>query len=191
MSADEGKLRMSTNARENGPVSAHETVTHALSQVHLTGGGNRYISFSLGKEEYAIPLLDVREVIAVPETTPVPFTPPHFMGIMNLRGQVISVIDLRTKLGIKPVAGPETAVIICDIGNTCLGVLVDSINSVVSPDEGQLSSKPEIESQKSTDYISAVYRKTDRLVLIIDLKKALNGEDRKAISTAATPKKAA
>ena len=103
---------------------------------------------------------------------------------MNLRGQVISVIDLRTKLGIKPVSGPENAVIICDIGVTSLGILVDSINSVVSPEPGELAPKPEIESQRSTGYISAVYKKSDRLVLIIDLKKALSGEDRKAISTA-------
>lgn len=172
---------------------AEQTQAHAASQVNLGGGGSRYISFSLGPEEYAIPLLDVREVIAVPETTPVPFTPPHFLGIMNLRGQVISVIDLRSKLGIKPVTSAENAVIICDIGTTCLGVLVDSINSVVSPDEGQLSPKPEIESQKSTEYIHSIYRKSDRLVLIIDLKRALTGEDRKAISagSATAPRKAA
>ena len=63
--------------------------------------GQRYLSFSLGSEDYAIPLLSVKEVIAVPEITPIPFTPSHFLGIMNLRGQVISIIDLRSKLGIK------------------------------------------------------------------------------------------
>jgi len=171
----------------NGTQKPENGQDQRFSQVNLAGGGNRYISFSLGSEEYAIPLLDVREVIAVPETTPVPFTPAHFLGIMNLRGQVISVIDLRTKFGIKPAASPENAVIICDIGSTCLGVLVDSINSVVSPDDGELSGKPEIESSKSTEYIQLVYRKGDRLVLIIDLKKALSGEDRKAISSGAAP----
>ncbi len=77
---------------------------------------NRFLCFSLGNEHYAIPLLTVKEVIAPPETTPVPQTPAYFKGIMNLRGQVISVIDLRTKLGIKPLQSAENAVIICDSG---------------------------------------------------------------------------
>ena len=63
------------------------------------GPGDRYLSFNLGVEEYAVPLLAVREVIAMPEYTPVPYTPPYFLGIMNLRGQVISIMDLRQKLG--------------------------------------------------------------------------------------------
>jgi len=175
---------MNTNSPNSNASDPGQIDNHTIHQLGKGGDNNRYISFSLGSEEYAIPLLDVREVIAVPDTTPVPFTPSHFLGIMNLRGQVISVIDLRTKLAIKPSPSAETAVIICDIGNTCLGVLVDSINSVISPDEDQLSQKPEIESQKSTEYISAIYKKSDRLVLIIDLKKALSSEDRKAIQSA-------
>jgi purine-binding chemotaxis protein CheW len=141
----------------------------------------RYISFSLGKEEFAIPLLDVREVIALPEFTHVPFTPNHFLGIMNLRGQVISVIDLRIKLGIKPDPGPEAAVIICDFGGLSLGVLVDAINSVVTPQRDELSDKPEIESKVGTEYISAVYRRNEKLILILDIAKALTGEDRETL----------
>ena len=72
----------------------------------------RFLCFSLGVEEYAIPLLEVREVIAMPEYTPVPYTPPYFLGIMNLRGQVISVMDLRQKLGVTARGDAETTVII-------------------------------------------------------------------------------
>ena len=83
-------------------------------------GGERFLCFSLGAEEYAIPLLVVREVIAMPEYTPVPYTPPYFLGIMNLRGQVISVMDLRQKLGLKPRSDAETTVIICDLNGISL-----------------------------------------------------------------------
>jgi purine-binding chemotaxis protein CheW len=68
---------------------------------------SRYLSFNVGKEQYAIPLLTVREVIGMPEITPVPFTPNYFLGIMNLRGQIISVVDLRLKLGLG--AGKNTS----------------------------------------------------------------------------------
>lgn len=151
-------------------------------RVEITDKGARYLSFSLGAEQYAIPLLSVKEVIAVPEITPIPFTPPHFLGIMNLRGQVISVIDLRQKLGIKTKAGAETSIIICDLGVTSLGVVVDSIDSVLSPDPSEVSEKPEIQSSKNTEYITAVYRKENRLILFLDIAKSLSFEDHKAMS---------
>jgi purine-binding chemotaxis protein CheW len=103
---------------------------------------------------------------------------------MNLRGQVISVIDLRQKFGIKPKSNTETAVIICDLNPTCLGIVVDSVNSVLSPQASEISEKPEIQSSKNTDYIQGVYRQDKRLVLLLDVTKTLDMEDRKAIQTA-------
>lgn len=146
---------------------------------------DRYLSFSLGQEEYAIPLLSVKEVIAIPEITPLPFTPAHFLGIMNLRGQVISVIDLRQKLGIKPKASNETAIIICDLNSISLGVVVDAINAVLSPTPQDLSEKLEIQSSQSTDYITGVYRHENKMVVFLNIAKTLNIEDQKAIGNAA------
>lgn len=143
--------------------------------------GDRYLCFSLGSEEFAIPLLCVKEVIAVPDVTPVPFTPSHFLGIMNLRGQVISVMDLRQKFGIKANQTNETAVIICDLNTLCIGVVVDSINSVLAPAPGDISEKPDIQSDRSTEYILGVYRKEKRLVLFLDISKSLSVEDKKAL----------
>ncbi len=144
--------------------------------------GERYLCFSLGDESYAIPLLSVREVIAVPEITRVPQTPPYFTGIMNLRGQVISVIDLRTKLAIKPKANSETAVIICDLGENSIGVVVDSINSVIHPSSEQVTERPEIHSQRNTDYIKGVYRMQHELVLLLDIALALSLGDHQLLA---------
>ncbi|MDR3607845.1 MAG: chemotaxis protein CheW [Oligoflexia bacterium] len=153
--------------------------------------GTRYLSFTLGQEDYAIPLLSVREVIAVPEITPIPFAPPHFVGIMNLRGQVISIIDLRQKLGIKPKAGAETAVIICDLAPLCLGVVVDSINSVLSPNVDEVTEKPQIQSGKNIDYITHVYRQGKKLTLFLDIRKILDAGDHQAVSSVTQVKRAA
>jgi purine-binding chemotaxis protein CheW len=147
---------------------------------------NRYLCFTLGQEEYAVPLLSVREVIALPDITPVPQTPAHFLGIMNLRGQVISVMDLRVKLSIKPSDTAENAVIICDIKPNSVGVVVDSINSVINPASDQISEKPEIQGQKNTDYIQAVYREKERLILLLDISKTLSLGDQQAIHRAAS-----
>ncbi len=150
--------------------------------------GDRFLSFSLGQEEYAIPLLEVKEVIAVPDITPIPFTPAHFLGIMNLRGQVISVIDLRTKLGVKPEASAETAVIICDLSPLCLGVVVDSINSVVAPGANEMSAKPDVQSNKNTDFITGVFKRDKDLILLLDIGKALDVEDLQILANQAKNK---
>lgn len=141
----------------------------------------RYMSFSLGKEEYAIPLLSVKEVLGMPEVTPVPQTPTYFLGIMNLRGQVISVMDLRLKLGIKPKDSAETVVVICQIGELVVGITVDSVNSVINPGEGEISPAPEVEATKNARFVSAVYRKGTDLVLLLDVGKALSLEDFKVL----------
>lgn len=153
--------------------------------------GERYLSFSLGKEEYAIPLLSVKEVIALPEFTPIPFTPTHFLGIMNLRGQVISVVDLRKKLQIQPKQNAETAVIICDLAPLTIGVVVDSINSVVFPKASEISERPEVQSSRSADYITGVYRKEKSLILLLDISKTLDAQDHMAAARATQGKNAA
>lgn len=150
---------------------------------------NRFLCFSLGSEEYAIPLLRVKEVIAVPDVTQVPFTPNYFLGIMNLRGQVISIMDLRQKFGIKSKEINETSVIICDLDHMSIGVVVDAINSVITPSPEEMAPKPDIQSSKTTDYITGVYRKEKRLVLFLDIAKTLTGEDQEALNRKA--KKAA
>lgn len=149
----------------------------------------RYLSFSLGAEEYAMPLLKVREVIAVPEVTPIPQTPSYFLGIMNLRGQVISVMDLRTKLGIKASNGAETAVIICDLSPVSIGVVVDSVNAVLSPRSDEVSEKPDVQGSRTTEYITGVYRRGNGLVLFLDLAKMLDVKQLEMMQSAA--KKAA
>lgn len=162
-----------------------------IKNARATGDVQRYLSFSLGHEEYAVPLLAVREVIALPDITPVPYTPPHFLGIMNLRGQVISIIDLRLKFNIKVENTTETAVIICDVGTTSLGVVISSVNSVLALDPEEISAKPEIQSYKNTDYITGVTRRDKKLILLLDINKALSVEEHAAIKQATATKKAA
>ena len=144
--------------------------------------GSRFLSFSLGQEDFAVPLLTVREVIAYTETTPIPFAPAYFLGIMNLRGRVISIIDLRKKLGIKAKESTETAVVICDVSGVCLGVVVDSVNSVLAPGKDDILSKPEVEASKQNDYITGVYRRENKLTLFLDISRTLSVEDQEMLN---------
>lgn len=152
----------------------------------------RFLTFSLCGEEYAIPLPKVREVIGVAEITPVPYTPAHFKGIMNLRGQIISVIDLRLKFKMsKAEMTPETAIIILDIPPLCLGVIVDSVNSVLTVSSHEINPPPDVESNIKSDYLVGVARKDNKLILLLDVERTLSTEDFKALKKQIQPKSVA
>lgn len=134
---------------------------------------NRFIEFSLGSENYAIPLLLVREVVSIPEITPIPKSPSHFLGIMNLRGEIISVVDLRKKLKIEVKKDKEEVVVIVAIGEKNIGLIVDSINKVLAFSSDEVSEMPEVEGQVNTHFVSGVYRKENSLTILLDISKAL------------------
>lgn len=144
----------------------------------------RYIAFSLGSEQYAIPLLQAKEFIGVCEPTPVPQTPDYFRGIINLRGQIISVIDLRAKLRL-PKADQnkmsESSIIILDLGELFLGMVVDSIDSVLALTNAELGPPPTMEQTGQENYIVGVARKDNRLTLILDIEALLNVQDFEAL----------
>lgn len=141
-------------------------------------GSSRFLVFNLNEECYAVPLFKVREVIAQTEITPVPYTPAHFKGVMNLRGQVISVIDMRLKFKMKAKeASSETAIIILDLSPVSLGVVVDSVSSVVALNDDQISPSPDIESSINTEYITGIARMDGKLILILEIEKTLSLDD--------------
>lgn len=143
----------------------------------------RYIAFSLGSEQYAIPLLQAKEFIGVTEPTPVPQSPEYFKGIINLRGQIISVIDLRTKLRLPKYERPqgqrsEESIIILNLGSLFLGMIVDSINSVLALTDEELGPPPTADASSKENYIIGVARKDNRLTLILDIESLLNVQDK-------------
>lgn len=165
-------------------MSSSESSGLDLKNKHYDGTGKRYLRFRLSSESFAIPLLSIREVAAIPDTTRVPNTPPYFLGIMNLRGQIVSVFDLRIKLGFKPETSPETAVIICDFDPLCFGVVVDAVDSVMTLDDSAIAPKPDIDTKTNSEYIRGVAKQGENLVLLLDLSKALAVEDLIALKRA-------
>ncbi|WP_338635507.1 chemotaxis protein CheW [Spirobacillus cienkowskii] len=152
------------------------TANHEIAKkINLTD--ERFLCFSLGHEVFSIPLLQVREVIAVPEFTQIPYTPNYFCGIMNLRGKVISVIDMRKKLSITSKGTEENSVIVCDLDNIIIGVLVDSVDSVINIEEEKILPKPDMQSSIFNDYIEGIVDIKGQIILLINLVKTLSIED--------------
>jgi len=139
----------------------------------------RWLEFRLGTGEYAIPLLKVREVISIPDTTPIPRAPEHFLGLMNLRGQVISVIDLRKKLKLPLTKdrSSEEAVIIVGISGVHVGVVVDAITRVIAFSDSQIDDVPASGSQVNAEFIQGIFQKETSLVILMNIGKILDVQD--------------
>lgn len=151
----------------------------STQQIHRLANQNNLI-FSLDDEQYGIPLSLVKEVIGVVKITPIPHVPTFFKGLINLRGRIISVIDLRVKLGFceKAFEPKKTAIIISNINDLTIGTIVDDVNEVIGFSEKQLELTEDIRNEVARNYISAVAKGTDnRLILLLDIEKVLKPDE--------------
>ncbi len=146
-------------------------------QTMLFSAENRYLCFSLGNERFCIPLLQVKEVIGIPEFTQIPYTPGYFCGIMNLRGKVISVIDMRKKLNITSKGDDENSVIVCDLDNITMGALVDSVDNVIKIEKDKILPKPNMQTSIKNDYIDGIIEHKNLIIVLMNLVKSLSIED--------------
>jgi purine-binding chemotaxis protein CheW len=153
------------------------------------GDAQRLLVFTLGSEHFGLLLLKVKEVLGRAKITPVPRSPIYFKGMMDLRGQVVAVIDLRERLQTKKPENEESAIMIIELNGSPMGVIVDKIDSVIPINIDDIQKTPEISTDIDPNFISGIYHGKDQLVMIIDIERVLTSEDLKMI--AAKAKKAA
>ena len=141
----------------------------------LFGGiGERFLVFTLSQEAYAIPITRIKECIALTEITPVPNTPPHFRGVMNLRGQMVSIVDLRMRLRMSKVENTKrTPIIIVDIKDLSIGVIVDGIERVIEVTPPEILPPPVVETTVDTKFITGSIHKQDRTIFVLDVEQAV------------------
>lgn len=135
----------------------------------------KYLTFNLGDLQYGVPLREVTEVIGLPLTVAIPGAPGYFLGLINLRGKVITAIDLAMKLGLAPASlrSKKRSVIITDLDKITLGCVVDSINSVISLSESEIEQDVSACTADKQDVIRGVARFADKpMILLLDLKQA-------------------
>jgi purine-binding chemotaxis protein CheW len=140
----------------------------------------KYLIFKLNDTQYGVPLSEVKEVISLPTCTLVPGSPNYFLGLINLRGKVISAIDMKMKLGIplqnKNVKRP--AVIIAEVGGITLGCVVDSISEVMNLTKEQIETELEVKVSGDREYVKGIARFSDRpMILILDIQRAVDVSD--------------
>jgi purine-binding chemotaxis protein CheW len=149
-----------------------------------TGELRQFISFSVGEEEYGLELLRVKEVIRVREITWLPRAPSFVKGIINLRGDVIPIIDLRDKFGLGSRSDSEqTRVIVVEVENRLMGMTVDSASQVVRIPADQIDPPPPVLGGFSQEFINGVGKLEDRLVILLNVDAILSGDERIALTT--------
>ena len=126
------------------------------------------LTFVLADEVYGIPILDVQEIRGRTDITPIPNSPPHIRGVMNLRGEIVPVLDLRARIGLPPTDASGVSIILRD-GTRILGMSVDSVSDVVDVTEDSLSSVPDVHEVDET-LLSGMARCDDRLILLLNVQ---------------------
>ncbi len=133
-------------------------------------------SFRIGAEEYGVDISQIQEIIRMMEVTRVPRTPDYVDGVINLRGQLIPIVDLRTRFGMERAAPTkDTRIIVTDVGSKRIGIVVDSATEVLSIPIEAIEQAPEIIASAATDYIQGVGKIGDRLVILLDLTMVISG----------------
>lgn len=154
--------------------------------------GGKYMTFQLAKEEYGLEILKVREIIGLMEVTRVPRTRDFVRGVINLRGKVIPVVDLRLKFGMAPCEPTEQTVIIVvqfslEGGRPLtMGILVDQVLEVLSIDGAQIEPPPALGSASlDSEFILGVGKHDKRIVFLLDIAKVLSNEEARDVARAA------
>ena len=132
------------------------------------------IAFYLDREEYGVPVASVREVSRVGEITRVPQAPEHIRGVMNLRGRILPVLELRTRLGHAPlVPGPKARVVVAEAHGRVLGLLVDAVAQVLKIPADRVVPPPDDARSAAADYLTGVAQLDGRLIILLDLERML------------------
>lgn len=139
---------------------------------------NKLIVFRLENEEYALSVQNVGSIERLLPITRVPSTPPFVKGVINLRGVVTPVIDLKRRFHqVDTEFTSQTRIIIINIEDITVGIIVDSANDVVDIDESQIEPPPEVVGMVEVDYITGVVKLDNRLLILLDLEKILSKEE--------------
>jgi purine-binding chemotaxis protein CheW len=140
---------------------------------------NQFVIFRVGRENYGINVMEVNEIITLNnlDITEIPKSPDYVLGVVNLRGNVIPLIDLRKKLGIPIEPNDNEVAVIVEVKEKIMGIVVDGVNSVTSIPVEDIKKSPHFGSRLKTDFIKGLGKYEEKLVIIVDIDKVLTASE--------------
>lgn len=148
--------------------------------------GKEYLTFTLGDEEYGIDILKVQEIRSFDKVTHIVNAPAFIKGVINLRGVIVPIVDLRLKFNLGDAAFTSfTAVVILNVADRVVGVVVDSVSDVVHLQIDQIKPPPQFSSILDVEFIAGLTSIDDRMVIIMDIEALMSGQDMALVEQAA------
>ena len=164
---------MTATQKQVDELSQHDGVGEAEGQ---------YLTFMLAGEEYGVEILRVQEIKGWESATPIPNTPEHVLGVLNLRGAVVPIIDLRKRFNLDSVAyGPTTVVIVVKIKHAdqerTVGLVVDAVADVYRLDSSEIQTPPDMGGDVETEYVRGLATVEGKMVILLELDRLLDSSD--------------
>jgi purine-binding chemotaxis protein CheW len=154
---------------------------HGVNQVRVLQGG-KFLTFLMANEKYGLEILKVREIMGMMDVTTVPTTPAFVRGVINLRGKVIPVVDLRLKFGLEAKEDTQrTCIIVVHLAHTgqemTMGIIVDEVSDVLDIDQNQIEPPPSFGANIRTDFILGMGKVDQKVMTLLDIDRVLSEQD--------------
>lgn len=165
-------------------IATHSTTQHLIPDAR--GTARKLLSFTLGNEEYGLDILAVREIIGLIDITPLPQSPEYVKGVINLRGKIIPVLELRTRFGMPSVKyTDETCIIVVDVPvdndgeSRLMGLIVDTVREVLDIPTTSIEPPPQFGCTIPMDFITGIGKVRDKVVVMLDTGKVMNPDNQR------------
>jgi len=157
-------------------MNLNKETASSKSQAHSAAG--EYLTFVLGAEEYGLEILKVQEIRGYDAVTNIANTPEFIKGVVNLRGKIVPIVDLRIKFQLGKVEYNEfTVVIILSLGNRVVGIVVDGVSDVLALKEDQIREVPSLVTSIDTKYIVGLATVEERMLILVDIEQLMSSQD--------------
>ena len=154
---------------------AHQSM-NPLAAVDARSG--KYLAFHLGSEEFGIPVLNVREIMGLQDITAIPQTPSYVKGVINLRGKVIPVVDLRLKFRLPPAEyGSRTSIVVVTVRELVVGVVVDGVTEVLNLNAADIENTPDFGEGVTIPYILGMAKTKGKVWMLLDIDQVLTSQE--------------
>jgi purine-binding chemotaxis protein CheW len=170
---------MSKSAAASAEMNSREPAEWGFTEMSSTGVAlTKFISFAIGEDQYGIDIMSVREIKGWSDVSNLPKQPDYVRGVLNLRGVIVPIVDLRLRFGQgQTAATPSHIVMIAQIEQRLVGLLADRVLDIVSVDGSTIQPVPKISSSTRVDFLSGLVTVEGSLIALIDLPRLLSGQD--------------
>ena len=165
-----------------------ETATRERDrQIGLTTDGGQFLTFQLGDELYGVDILRVQEIKGYTTVTKIPTTPPHIKGVLNLRGTIVPIVELRTKFGMPTIEYTMfTVIVVVVIQEKIMGLVVDAVSDVLNIDKKDIQPPPQFGANVDVSFFRGIGKSGEKLVVLLDMDRLLSESDLQEVSTTVT-----